>query len=77
MEDTFWKIGRFSERVAKDFFSRAKQQNYDEIFSSSQEEETLWEDPEFPAELSSVFFSDEYSDREFEWKRPHVSVVLV
>jgi len=32
----------------------------------------LWEDDEFPAEHSSIFFSKR-DDGRIQWKRPHVS----
>ena len=34
----------------------------------------LWEDPEFPAVQSSVFYH-QTPPFSFQWKRPHVSVI--
>ncbi|KAJ8959424.1 hypothetical protein NQ318_022115 [Aromia moschata] len=47
-----------------------KVQDFYAIRDECLENGTLWEDPEFPAENSSLFFSQR-PDRYYEWKRPH------
>ena len=64
--------GRHSRRGDKDLISGIRKQNYEEIKEQLLNEEALFEDPEFPAEDSSIFYSRE-PPRAFEWKRPHVS----
>lgn len=68
-------IGRPSRKDKKDPFSGVINQSYDEIKKRCQEEGCLFEDPEFDAEDSSIFFS-RAPPRPFEWKRPHVSFVF-
>lgn len=68
-------IGRPSRKDKKDPFSGVINQSYDEIKKRCQEEGCLFEDPEFDAEDSSIFFS-RAPPRPFEWKRPHVSYVF-
>nr|XP_022333320.1 calpain-B-like isoform X15 [Crassostrea virginica] len=63
-------IGRASRKEKKDPFSGVINQSYDEIKRRCQEEGCLFEDPEFEAEDSSIFFS-RAPPRPFEWKRPH------
>ncbi|XP_078315624.1 calpain-B-like isoform X8 [Crassostrea virginica] len=63
-------IGRASRKEKKDPFSGVINQSYDEIKKRCQEEGCLFEDPEFEAEDSSIFFS-RAPPRPFEWKRPH------
>ncbi|XP_065943522.1 calpain-B isoform X9 [Magallana gigas] len=63
-------IGRPSRKDKKDPFSGVINQSYDEIKKRCQEEGCLFEDPEFDAEDSSIFFS-RAPPRPFEWKRPH------
>ncbi|XP_078315630.1 calpain-B-like isoform X17 [Crassostrea virginica] len=62
--------GRHSRRGDKDLISGIRKQNYEEIKEQLLNEEALFEDPEFPAEDSSIFYSRE-PPRAFEWKRPH------
>lgn len=68
-------IGRASRKEKKDPFSGVINQSYDEIKKRCQEEGCLFEDPEFEAEDSSIFFS-RAPPRPFEWKRPHVSCMF-
>ncbi|XP_056021337.1 calpain-B-like isoform X29 [Ostrea edulis] len=62
--------GRHSRREEKDLISGIRKQHYDEIREHCLAEEELFEDPEFPTEDSSIFYS-QAPPREFEWKRPH------
>eukprot|EP00105_Crassostrea_gigas_P020939 XP_011439866.1 PREDICTED: calpain-B isoform X15 [Crassostrea gigas] len=62
--------GRHSRKEDKDLISGIKKQHFEEIREQCAAEETLFEDPEFPSEDSSIFFSRE-PPRAFEWKRPH------
>lgn len=64
--------GRHSRREDKDLISGIRKQHFEEIKEQLLDEEALFEDPEFPAEDSSIFYSRE-PPRAFEWKRPHVS----
>lgn len=48
-------------------------QDYEQIRAQCLADGVLFEDPEFPAEESSVFFSSE-GRRSFEWLRPHVNL---
>ena len=45
--------------------------DYDHIVRHCLKTETLWEDPEFPAVQSSVFYH-QTPPFSFQWKRPHV-----
>ena len=67
-------IGRSSRRERKNPFAGYDKQSYDEIVRKCQSEGILFEDPEFPAEDNSIFFSRR-PPRPFEWKRPSVSLV--
>ena len=49
-----------------------KNQVYDEIKNKCLRDGTLFEDPEFPAIESSLFFSGKKPPRPFVWKRPKV-----
>lgn len=62
--------GRHSRKEDKDLISGIRKQHFEEIREQCAAEETLFEDPEFPAEDCSIFFSRE-PPRAFEWKRPH------
>lgn len=62
--------GRHSRKEDKDLISGIRKQHFEEIREQCAAEETLFEDPEFPSEDSSIFFSRE-PPRAFEWKRPH------
>ena len=53
-----------------------KNQRYDEIKSKCLKDGTLFEDPEFPAIESSLFFSGKKPPRPFVWKRPKVRMRL-
>lgn len=68
-------LGRATRKEKKDPFSGVINQSYDEIKKKCLEEGILFEDPEFEAEDSSIFFS-RAPPRPFEWKRPHVSLML-
>ena len=46
--------------------------DYENIVRHCLKTETLWEDPEFPAVQSSVFYH-QTPPFTFQWKRPHVS----
>ena len=49
---------------------------YEEVKAMCTEEGILWEDPDFDAVDSSMFFKDPPSCwPDIEWKRPHVSVI--
>ncbi|XP_056021322.1 calpain-B-like isoform X16 [Ostrea edulis] len=63
-------LGRATRKEKKDPFSGVINQSYDEIKKKCLEEGILFEDPEFEAEDSSIFFS-RAPPRPFEWKRPH------
>ena len=67
-------IGRSSRRERKNPFSGYEKQSYDDIVRKCQSEGILFEDPEFPAEDNSIFFSRQ-PPRPFEWKRPSVSYI--
>ena len=49
-----------------------KNQKYNELKSKCLRDGTLFEDPEFPAIESSLFFSGKKPPRPFVWKRPKV-----
>ncbi|CAG0880476.1 unnamed protein product [Darwinula stevensoni] len=49
---------------------RGEVQDFYEIRKKCLEEGTLWEDPEFPAEDVSIFYS-RAPPKPFQWKRPH------
>ena len=66
-------IGRASRKERKNPFSGYEKQSYDQIVKKCKEEGILFEDPEFPAEDGSIFFSRQ-PPRPFEWKRPSVSI---
>lgn len=63
-------IGRPSKKAAKSPFAGLEQQKYDDIKSKCLQDGMLFEDPEFPAEDNSIFFSRR-PPRPFVWKRPH------
>ncbi|XP_062596938.1 calpain-B-like isoform X8 [Saccostrea cucullata] len=63
-------VGRPTRKEKKDPFSGVINQSYDSIKKKCLEEGCLFEDPEFEAEDSSIFFS-RAPPRPFEWKRPH------
>ena len=49
---------------------------FDSIKAECLENGTLWEDPDFPAEDSSIYFENPPSVRgDIEWKRPSVRVL--
>ncbi|XP_036363013.1 calpain-9 isoform X8 [Octopus sinensis] len=62
-------IGRSSRKQRENPFASMEQQNYDEIVKKCQEEGILFEDPEFPADNSSLFLEGGQR-RTIEWKRP-------
>ena len=49
--------------------------DYDHIVRHCLKTETLWEDPEFPAVQSSVFYH-QTPPFSFQWKRPHVRTFI-
>ena len=49
--------------------------DYENIVRHCLKTEQLWEDPEFPAVQSSVFYH-QTPPFTFQWKRPHVSRLL-
>ena len=69
-------IGRSSRKERKNPFAGYEKQSYEEIVRKCQAEGILFEDPEFPAEDNSIFFSRQ-PPRPFEWKRPSVSYVHI
>jgi len=50
----------------------SRYKTYDEIKAECLRKDVLFEDPEFPANDESLFFSQRTS-MNFKWKRPHVS----
>jgi hypothetical protein len=64
--------GRPQQREKKNPFIGIKGQKYADVKSQCRGGGALFEDPEFPAEDNSIFFSQR-PPRRFEWKRPHVS----
>jgi calpain len=63
--------GRSHRKEKKNPFAGLGKQSYEEIVKKCKEEGCLFEDPEFPAEDASIFFSKS-PPRPFEWKRPSV-----
>ncbi|XP_060574934.1 calpain-B-like isoform X9 [Ruditapes philippinarum] len=61
--------GRSHRKEKKNPFAGLGKQSYEEIVKKCKEEGCLFEDPEFPAEDASIFFSKS-PPRPFEWKRP-------
>ncbi|XP_052766138.1 calpain-B-like isoform X6 [Mya arenaria] len=61
--------GRSTRKERKNPFAGLGKQSYDEIVQKCKAEGCLFEDPEFPAENESIFFSRS-PPRPFEWKRP-------
>ncbi|XP_063426747.1 calpain-9-like isoform X10 [Mytilus trossulus] len=61
--------GRASRKEKKNPFSGLNNQSYDSIKKKCLEEGILFEDPEFPAQDDSIFFS-RAPNRPFVWKRP-------
>ena len=51
----------------------AASKRYEELVRESLAKGHLWEDPDFPARDSSLFYSRSPGLRGIEWKRPHVS----
>jgi len=64
------------DRSGGSFYNRGADviQDYEKIRSKCLENGELFEDPEFPAEDPSVFFSRS-ERRSFQWLRPHVSII--
>ena len=50
--------------------------DYENIVRHCLKNGTLWEDPEFPAVQSSVFYH-QTPPFAFQWKRPHVSHFII
>lgn len=66
-------IGRTSRKARENPFVGIENQNYDEICKKCRDEDILFEDPEFPADNSSLFFDENAPTRgNIEWKRPKV-----
>ncbi|XP_076800345.1 calpain-9-like isoform X3 [Clavelina lepadiformis] len=64
------KIKRYSCQIKRRGFPvDITNKSYDEIKQECLRKNILFEDPEFPADLESLFFSQRPSKR-FEWKRP-------
>ncbi|XP_048525407.1 calpain-A isoform X4 [Dendroctonus ponderosae] len=63
------KLYMFGEK-GSGFKARAGPQDFYQLRDENLERGTLFEDPEFPATDSSLFFSQR-PDRYYEWKRPH------
>lgn len=61
--------GRATRKDRKNPFAGLNNQSYDEIKKQCLEQGILFEDPEFPAENETIFFSRS-PPRPFEWKRP-------
>lgn len=64
-------IGRTSRKARENPFVGIENQNYDEICKKCRDEDILFEDPEFPADNSSLFYDENAPTRgNIEWKRP-------
>ncbi|ERL84616.1 hypothetical protein D910_02044, partial [Dendroctonus ponderosae] len=68
-QNTLAKEAKFGEK-GSGFKARAGPQDFYQLRDENLERGTLFEDPEFPATDSSLFFSQR-PDRYYEWKRPH------
>lgn len=64
--------GRATRKEKKNPFSGVLKQKYDKIKADCLRDGILFEDPEFPPEDESIFYSKK-PPRPFEWKRPSVS----
>ena len=53
-----------------------KNKSYEEIRMECLQRNILFEDPEFPATMESLFYSQR-PNATFTWKRPHVCLVLL
>lgn len=67
--------GRSQRSEKKNPFVGLKEQKYSDIKAKCQQEGILFEDPEFPAEDSTIFFT-RAPPRSFEWLRPRVSTII-
>lgn len=54
---------------------RVKEKTYEELHKKCLEKNILYEDPDFPPNESSLFYSQKVPIK-FEWKRPRVSNML-
>lgn len=54
---------------------RVKEKTYEELHKKCLEKNILYEDPDFPPNESSLFYSQKIPIK-FEWKRPRVSNVF-
>ena len=66
--------GRASRKDKKNPFAGYNEQSYDKIIKECKKSGSKFEDPEFAASDTSIFFSKE-PPHPFEWKRPHVSII--
>lgn len=65
--------GRSYRKEKKNPFAGLNDQSYDNIKAECLKNGILFEDPEFPAQDDTIFFSRS-PNRPFEWKRPGVSI---
>ncbi|MPC63213.1 Calpain clp-1 [Portunus trituberculatus] len=68
------EVFKFGER-GSGLRPRGQVQDFYELRQQCMDSGTLFEDPDFPAEDSSIFFSRS-PPKPFEWKRPHVSYIF-
>ena len=68
-------LGRSSRKDQKNPFAGYKKQSYDEIVKECKKSGRKFEDPEFEASNTSIYFSKE-PPKPFEWKRPGVSIFI-
>ena len=64
--------GRPQRSVQNNPFAGLKEQDYSHIKNTCMQHGVLFEDPEFEADSSNIYFSQRVT-RPIEWKRPHVS----
>lgn len=67
-----WRANE-QDKVQHTRVARARKQNFSEIRNDCLKKGILWEDPDFPAANSSIYFSYDCGDQ-FEWKRPGVCI---
>ena len=51
-----------------------KKVGYKKLVADVKKKGVLWEDPEFPADDSSIYYSKKPVSGKIEWKRPSVSI---
>lgn len=63
--------GRVSRKDKQNPFAGIEKQSYAEVIKTCQERSILFEDPEFPADDSSLYYKSG-GNFSVEWKRPSV-----